>query len=307
MNFYLLCAALLWCASAQAAETYVIVRVVAAAEDSRDGECHGTGAVIDERRGLILTCWHTFQTARQRFGGYTPHVDIYGAHIPKYRRVPAEIVAYDARADVAVLRVSPDEVDAAGTLAPCGHQPKRGATVFTWGAGDTGAPTWQKHRLVGSAGGFLLTSGEQAHGRSGGPLTDGETGWIIGIVTMSDDKAHQGLSVPIKEICRVVQTCRAWRPPLYVWTASWCGPCKRFWQDYRTDPEFASALGERFQVIAVDYDKHPLGRALYGIRTVPTFILWGGGRIEGYQGQDDLAQRLNLAWEPVPEEPPKRE
>ena len=56
--------------------------------------------------------------------------------------------------------------------------------------------------------------------------------------------------------------------------AEWCGPCKSM------APAFAEAARARplVQFVKVDTEASPQAAAQYGIRSIPTLVLFGGGR-----------------------------
>ena len=56
--------------------------------------------------------------------------------------------------------------------------------------------------------------------------------------------------------------------------AAWCGPCRQM------APQFAAAAGQLPDVrfTKVDSDAAPVASAAYGIRSIPTLVLFNGGR-----------------------------
>lgn len=57
-----------------------------------------------------------------------------------------------------------------------------------------------------------------------------------------------------------------------VFSAEWCGPCKKLHRSVLTDPAVRRA-GAKMSWAKIDIDKNPTIAAMYGVRAVPTMIL----------------------------------
>ena len=66
------------------------------------------------------------------------------------------------------------------------------------------------------------------------------------------------------------------RPTLVDFYATWCGPCKMMSPLLE---EVARELGESSKIIKVDIEKNKDAAVQYGIRSVPTLILFKEGEI----------------------------
>ena len=69
---------------------------------------------------------------------------------------------------------------------------------------------------------------------------------------------------------------KATKPVLVDFWAEWCGPCKMI-APYLED--LASQLGEKVEVIKVNIDENPLTPTKYGVRGIPTLMLFKNGEI----------------------------
>jgi len=65
-------------------------------------------------------------------------------------------------------------------------------------------------------------------------------------------------------------------PTLVDFYATWCGPCKMMSPLLE---QVASEIGDETKIIKVDIDKNRDAAAQYGIRSVPTLILFKEGEI----------------------------
>ncbi len=66
------------------------------------------------------------------------------------------------------------------------------------------------------------------------------------------------------------------RPVLVDFWAEWCGPCKMF---APVLDDVAKTYGDRLRVAKLDIDANPQTPTKYGIRGIPTVILYKGGQV----------------------------
>ena len=66
-------------------------------------------------------------------------------------------------------------------------------------------------------------------------------------------------------------------PVLVDFSAAWCGPCKKLEPVVR---EIAGDYSGRLKVVKVDVDKAPGTAAKFAVMSVPTLVLFRGGKVK---------------------------
>ncbi len=82
-------------------------------------------------------------------------------------------------------------------------------------------------------------------------------------------------------------------PVLVDFLATWCGPCQ--YQGPILE-EVASELGDHARIIKIDVDKNPSAAQAYGVRSVPTLMVFQNGEVKwknaGVKQKDELISLL---------------
>ena len=82
-------------------------------------------------------------------------------------------------------------------------------------------------------------------------------------------------------------------PVIVDFYADWCAPCKMMGPILH---EVKDSLGDKIKIIKVDVDKNPEVAEKYGIRSIPTLMLFKDGELKWNQaGVVQSNQLINLA------------
>ncbi len=82
-------------------------------------------------------------------------------------------------------------------------------------------------------------------------------------------------SRPVSDSDFETEVLKAPGPVMVDFWAEWCGPCKAM---SPLVDEVASSLGDKMKVVKVNIDENPNAPTKYGVRGIPTFMVFKDGK-----------------------------
>ena len=99
--------------------------------------------------------------------------------------------------------------------------------------------------------------------------------------------------VPITDTTFEQEVLLSDKPVLVDFWATWCGPCRMIAPVLE---EIAAEQGERIKIAKLDVDANPVSAGRFGVRAIPTMILFKDGReaqrLVGYMPKERLLETI---------------
>jgi thioredoxin 1 len=84
------------------------------------------------------------------------------------------------------------------------------------------------------------------------------------------------MAKPVTDASFEQDVLKATKPVLVDFWAEWCGPCRQiapFLED------LSAELGDRIEVLKLNVDENPQTPGRYGVRGIPTLMVFKGGQV----------------------------
>ena len=100
--------------------------------------------------------------------------------------------------------------------------------------------------------------------------------------------------LPVSDATFEQEVLKADKPVLVDFWATWCGPCRMIAPVLE---KIAAEKGDQLKIAKLDVDANPVSAGRFGVRAIPTMIVFKDGkeaqRLVGYMPEDRLLQQLS--------------
>ena len=97
-----------------------------------------------------------------------------------------------------------------------------------------------------------------------------------GFAGLAIERIPSMTSVNVKDSDFEGEVLNAEGPVMVDFWAEWCGPCKAM---SPLVDEIAGEMGEKLKVVKVNIDESPEAPTKFGVRGIPTFMIFKGGQV----------------------------
>src|ERR1700758_2213843 len=108
------------------------------------------------------------------------------------------------------------------------------------------------------------------------------------------DAENAGSTIEVSDASFSTDVLSSNKPVLVDFWATWCGPCRMVAPILE---EIANEQPDKVKVVKLDVDANPVTAGRFGVRSIPTMILFKNGRetqrLVGYMPKERLLQQLN--------------
>lgn len=100
--------------------------------------------------------------------------------------------------------------------------------------------------------------------------------------------------IPVNDATFEQEVLKSDKPVLVDFWATWCGPCRMIAPVLE---EIAAEKGETLKIAKLDVDANPVSAGRFGVRAIPTMIVFKDGReaqrLVGYMPKEKLLAQLS--------------